>query len=212
MTYSLKVASVDENGNEITEWDGGTKTIHPATGLPVPNENARRTIFNYHGVKKSVWPVADFIVGNPPFIGGKDMRQELPGGYTDALRKLYDDVPDSADLVMFWWQRAAELARFGKLRRFGFITTNSLTQVFNRRVVAQNLNAPKNPLSLIFAIPDHPWLKALTTDEETISKAAAVRIAMTVAECGEHEGHLYRVTSEGELPLKDWTSRDRWRR
>jgi hypothetical protein len=203
MTYTTKVASVDENGVEVTEWDGVTKTMHPATGLPVPNESSRRTIFNYHGVKKSKWPAADFIVGNPPFIGGKDMRQELPGGYTDALRKLYDDVPDSADLVMFWWQRAAELARSAPAtgrgpRRFGFITTNSLTQVFNRRVVAQNLNAPKNPLSLIFAIPDHPWLKALTTDEETISKAAAVRIAMTVAERGEQPGHLYRVTSEGD--------------
>ena len=95
-------------------------------------------------------------------------------------------------------QRAAELARSGHIRRFGFITTNSLTQVFNRRVVAQNLNASKNPLSLIFAIPDHPWMKALTTDEETISKAAAVRIAMTVAELGELEGHLYRVISEGD--------------
>ena len=121
-----------------------------------------------------------------------------PGGYTDALRKLYDDVPDSADFVMFWWQRAAELTRSGNLRRFGFITTNSLTQVFNRRVVAQNLSAPKNPLSLDFAIPDHPWLKALSTDEQSISKAAAVRIAMTVAELGDVEGHLYRVTSEGD--------------
>jgi methylase of polypeptide subunit release factors len=82
-------------------------------------------------VKQRTWPKADFVVGNPPFIGGKDMRQELPGGYTDALRKLYDDVPDSADFVMFWWERAAELARAGSIRRFGFITTNSLTQVFN---------------------------------------------------------------------------------
>ena len=202
MTFTTKVASVDEDGVEITEWDGITKTMHPATGLAVPDENVRRKIFNYHGVKQTVWPAADFIVGNPPFIGGKDMRQELPGGYTDALRKLYDDVPDSADLVMFWWQRAAELARSTSaskrvLRRFGFITTNSLTQVFNRRVVAQNLNAPKNPLSLIFAIPDHPWLRALASDEDSISKAAAVRIAMTVAEQGEHNGHLYSVISEG---------------
>ena len=126
------------------------------------------------------------------------MRQQLPGGYTDALRKLYEDVPDSADFVMFWWQRAAELTRSGNIRRFGFITTNSLTQVFNRRVVAQNLSAAKNPLSLDFAIPDHPWLKALSTDEQSISKAAAVRIAMTVAELGDVEGHLYRVTSEGD--------------
>ena len=40
------------------------------------------------------------------------------------------------------------------------------------------------------AIPDHPWTKA-TKD------AAAVRIAMTVAERGEHEGELRRVTQRG---------------
>jgi hypothetical protein len=39
------------------------------------------------------------------------------------------------------------------------------------------------------AIPDHPWTKA-TKD------AAAVRIAMTVAERGEHEGELREVTKE----------------
>ena len=48
---------------------------------------------------------------------------------------------------------AAELARAGKLRRFGFVTTNSITQVFDRKVVAQNLNAAKNPLSLVFRSP-----------------------------------------------------------
>ncbi|WP_348266523.1 DNA methyltransferase [Edaphobacter sp. DSM 109919] len=196
--YGQKVPAVDLEGNEVKEWDGVTTTMHPVTGWEVPDETARRTIYHYHGAKQSLWPSADFVIGNPPFIGGKDMRQELPGGYTDTLRQVYQDVPDSADFVMFWWQHAAELARSGKVRRFGFITTNSLTQVFNRRVVAQNLSAAKNPLSLIFAIPDHPWLKALTSDEETISKAAAVRIAMTVAERGEHEGHLYHVISEGD--------------
>ena len=33
---------------------------------------------------------------------------------------------------MYWWQRAAELARASKIRRFGFITTNNLPHVFNR--------------------------------------------------------------------------------
>jgi hypothetical protein len=99
---------------------------------------------------------------------------------------------------VYWWQRAAELARASKVRRFGLITTNSLPQIFNRRVVAQNLGAEKNPLSLIFAIPDHPWMKALSPDERSATRHAAVRIAMTVAERGEHQGHLYRVKSEGD--------------
>ena len=42
------------------------------------------------------------------------------------------------------------------------------------------------------AIPDHPWTKA--TD-----KAAAVRIAMTVAAAGRHEGVLREVVREAKL-------------
>jgi len=202
MAWSQKVAAVDEDGNEITEWNGVTLKENLLTGKQVPDETARRTIHHFLGAKQSKWPDADFIVGNPPFIGGKDIRSELEGGYVDALRKVYDDVPDSADFVMYWWQRAAELARASKIRRFGFITTNSLPQVFNRKVVAQNLNATKDPLSLIFAIPDHPWMKALAPEErlanQAAAKSAAVRIAMTVAEHGEHRGHLCRVTSEGD--------------
>src|SRR5690606_29897851 len=76
------------------------------------------------------------------------------------------------------------------LRRFGFITTNSITQTFSRRVLERHLGA-KDPLSLVFAVPDHPWLKA--------SDKAAVRIAMTVAEKGERPGVLATVMSEGSL-------------
>jgi hypothetical protein len=198
MTWTARTPKLDDHGNEITQWDGITKKINPTTGKEVPDEAARRTVYLYSNTKQAKWPEAEFIVGNPPFIGGKDIRQELGDGYIEALRKVYDEVPDSADFVMYWWQRAAQLTRAGKLRRFGFITTNSLPQIFNRKVVAQNLAATKHPLSLIFAIPDHPWVKSLSTDERPAAKAAAVRIAMTVAERGEHEGHLYRVTSEGD--------------
>lgn len=47
-------------------------------------------------------------------------------------------------------------------------------------------------MSLVMAIPDHPWTKA-TKD------AAAVRIAMTVAERGSHQGELREVTLEEGL-------------
>jgi len=203
MTWQRKVPAVDEKGEPVTEWDGRTVKLNPITGREVPDETARRQMFEFQGAKEAEWPAAEFIIGNPPFIGGKDIRAEQEGGYVDALRKVYTEVPDSADFVMYWWQRAAELARAGKVRRFGFITTNSLPQVFNRKVVAQNLNATKHPLSLLFAIPDHPWVKAAPQVEaefsnQPISRAAAVRIAMTVAARGEQEGHLYRVVREGD--------------
>jgi hypothetical protein len=47
-------------------------------------------------------------------------------------------------------------------------------------------------VSLRFAVDDHPWTKA-TRD------AAAVRIAMTVAEAGSHEGVLATVVREAKL-------------
>ncbi len=50
----------------------------------------------------------------------------------------------------------------------------------------------KKPVSLLMAIPDHPWTKAT-------EKAAAVRIAMTVAAAGRFEGVLREVTREAKL-------------
>ena len=178
------------------------------------------------------WPEADFIVGNPPFIGGKDLRDRLGSAYAEALWAANPRVPKSADFVMQWWDRAAEiLTRPGtRLRRFGFVTTNSITQVFSRRVIegwlapspspsgeglgvghvtGSALPSPDSPhpnpspegegldkLHLTLAIPDHPWTRA-TKD------AAAVRIAMTVAEAGagakDGGGRLIEIVQESGL-------------
>ena len=96
------------------------------------------------------WPEAEFIVGNPPFIGGKDLRAKLGGDYAEGLWRANPRVPKSADFVMQWWDRAAHLmtAPGTPLRRFGFVTTNSITQAFSRRVIAGYLAAgaaPENP-------------------------------------------------------------------
>ena len=143
--------------------------------------------------RRPAWPDADYIVGNPPFIGGKDLRGRLGDAYAEALWRANPKVGRSADFVMYWWDRAAELlaAKGTRLKRFGFVTTNSITQAFSRRVIARRLEA-RPPVSLVLAIPDHPWTKA-TRD------AAAVRIAMTVAEKGTVEGRLLTVASEAGL-------------
>jgi methylase of polypeptide subunit release factors len=60
-----------------------------------------------HQPAPAEWPQADFIVGNPPFIGNKRMREALGDGYVEALREAWPDVPESADFVMYWWDHAA---------------------------------------------------------------------------------------------------------
>jgi hypothetical protein len=178
----------DAEGRPVTRWDGHSTRPHPVTGEPVPDETCRVPVVRYPDPTKAAWPEADYIVGNPPFLGAGMLRQSLGDGYAEALREAHDDVPDSADYVAYWWNHAAQLARTGKVRRFGLITTNSLRQTFNRRVLQAHLDAADPPLSLRFAIPDHPWVEA--TD------GAAVRIAMTVGEAGNAAGLLQRVTEE----------------
>ncbi|MEM1057109.1 MAG: DNA methyltransferase [Bacteroidota bacterium] len=140
------------------------------------------------------WPEAEFIVGNPPFIGASRMRDALGDDTTEALRAAYPEVPESADFVMYWWERAAGAVARGEAERFGLITTNSITQTFNRRVVEARIGSGADGLALAFAVPDHPWVDG--------ADGADVRVAMTVgvsSEAFEHEnGRLAVVTDEGE--------------
>lgn len=198
LAYDSKELARDAQGNLITLWDGVTRKLHPVTGEAVPDENARRETYIYGKPRRAEWPAAEFVVGNPPFIGGKDMRAELGDGYAEACWRVRPDVPGGADFVMHFWDEAArhltaKPAKKGSanpLRRFGFITTNSITQTFSRRVVERWM-AAKEPLSLVYAVPDHPWMKS--------ADKAAVRIAMTVAQAGNLDGVLAEVVSEAEL-------------
>ncbi|WP_370318229.1 class I SAM-dependent DNA methyltransferase [Salipiger sp. IMCC34102] len=192
LTWTDRTPRLDKDGAPVTRWDGTTTMRHPATGEEVPDPAARVQIYDYADPRPAVWPEATFIVGNPPFIGKLKMREALGDGYVEALWTAYPKMPQSADLVMFWWEKAALKARAydGEtgLRRFGLITTNSLRQTFNRRVLEPHLGDAKRPLSLLFAIPDHPWV-------DTVD-GAAVRIGMTVAAAGSRAGRLVTVVSE----------------
>lgn len=179
---------LDDESQPVTRWDGRTTRPHPVSGEPVPDITARVPVLHYVNPRKAEWPQADFIIGNPPFIGqGERMRDALGDGYVHALRKAHPDVGDSSDYVMYWWNQAAHLVRQRMLRRFGLITTNSIRQPLNRRVIETHLSA-KNSLFLRYAIPDHPWVDS--------ANGADVRIAATVAETGHGEGVLQRVVSE----------------
>ena len=169
LAYDSKEMVFDVSGKPVTRWDGKTYKPSPITGENIPDESAQEPQYRYLNPRPAIWPEADYVVGNPPFIGASTMRSALGDGYVEALRAAWPDVPDSADFVMHWWQRAAELTLAGKLKRFGLITTNSLPQTFNRRVVA---DAQAKGLSLAFAIPDHPWVDT--------AGDANVRIAITV--------------------------------
>jgi hypothetical protein len=171
LAYDAVEFVTDASGKPVSRWDGTTFKPHPVTGEQVPDEAAQVPQQRYLNPRRADWPAADVVVGNPPFIGASTMRAALGDGYVEALRGAWQDVPESADFVMFWWHHAAQLVSQGRLSRFGFITTNSLRQTFNRRVVQAALDSG---VHLAFAIPDHPWVDS--------ADGAAVRIAMTVCD------------------------------
>ena len=203
LAYDRVEFVTDEQGRPVTRWDGETMKISPVTGELVPDETARKPLERYVNPRKAAWPAADFVVGNPPFIGGWKLRSALGDGYVDALWTAHPDIPPKADFVMYWWDMAAEAVRQGHLEGFGFITTNSIGQVFQRRVIERNLTTSSQgrPIGLTFAIPDHPWVDAVD--------GAAVRIAMTAARIGAQHGRLSKVITEtpgdgeAEVELKD---------
>jgi hypothetical protein len=200
LAYDEKIPRIDEEtGKILTIWDGHSTKPHPVTGKEVPDESARTVLFDYINPRRAEWPQADYIVGNPPFIGNKRMRDALGDGYAEELRNAWGKFdPGSWDFVMFWWHKAGECVQSGQAQRFGFITTNSISQPFNRGLIDRFLSDPSNPLHIAYAVSDHPWIDS--------ADGAAVRIAMTVAGKGKHEGTLDQVieetsTENGELAV-----------
>ncbi|PPI83055.1 SAM-dependent methyltransferase [Marinobacter maroccanus] len=182
--YDSREPELDETGQPVTIWDGISMKVSPTTGELIPDETGRVNVYRYHNPHQAEWPKADYIIGNPPFIGEKRMRDSLGDGYVTAVRNVYSELP-ACDFVMYWWHKAAELVANGDIKQFGFITTNSIGQTKNRGVTAPHL---ENNTHIRLAIPDHPWVDG--------NDGAAVRISMTVLASGEGSGVRLKVTAE----------------
>lgn len=84
----------------------------------------------------NLWPEANVIIGNPPFLGDKMMISGLGEEYVQALREAYSDwVPGGADLVCYWFAIADQMMRAKYYERVGFVSTNSIRSGANRKVL-----------------------------------------------------------------------------
>lgn len=91
--------------------------------------------------KEAEWPEADFIVGNPPFLGAKLMKRRLGLETTEAIRSTFADrLPGFTDLVCYWFEKGRALIEAGKATRVGLVATNSIRKNTNlpvmRRIAA----------------------------------------------------------------------------
>ena len=150
LTHADPVVRKDSaTGRDTFVWSRAMK--RDALGREIPDTTSVVPVYDYPDAKPADWLAllglhrVDYIVGNPPFIGGSRLRELLGDGYAEALWAAYPDMGESSDFVMYWWRNAARLAAatdtsgIPLCRRFGFITTNSLKQIFNRRVIDLHL-------------------------------------------------------------------------
>jgi hypothetical protein len=101
------------------------------------------------------WPQAEFIVGNPPFLGNHKMREELSDNYINMLYKQYKErLPNMADFVCYWFEKTRANIEQGKTQRAGLIATHSIRGGANRRV----LERIKDTGDIFMAWSDEPWV------------------------------------------------------
>jgi hypothetical protein len=74
---------------------------------PLPRGEGRgEGASDYAHAAPARWPQADYIIGNPPFLGSKVFRDSgLPDDYIDAMYSSYE-IPNSSDLCCYWFERA----------------------------------------------------------------------------------------------------------
>lgn len=145
------------------------------------NIDCRDAIFSEEGVA-AIWPPADVVVGNPPFLGNKKMIRELGEGYVKAVRDCYKHVlPRAGDLVCFWFAKAWDLVENGKLSRCGLVATNSIRSGASNDVLKKIVTGGR----IFEAWDDEPW----------VVDGAAVRVSIV---CFDKAGDS-PVRLDGEL-------------
>ncbi|MGD1852587.1 MAG: DNA methyltransferase, partial [Cyanophyceae cyanobacterium] len=73
------------------------------------------------------WPKADAIVGNPPFLGGHRMRQELGDEYVEQVFKKFPNLQNQQiDFASHWFHTAHRHLK--SQGRAGLVATNSISQ------------------------------------------------------------------------------------
>jgi type II restriction/modification system DNA methylase subunit YeeA len=160
---------IDYYAHELTSivvWIGYLQWLHEH-GVGIPSNPVLQKLENIrHGdailvregngkPQEPEWPEAEFIVSNPPFLGGNKLRQELGDKYVDDLFRVYESrVPPFADLVCYWFEKARHQIEAARAKRAGLIGTQGIRGGVNRIV----LERIKSSGGIFLAYSDRDWI------------------------------------------------------
>jgi methylase of polypeptide subunit release factors len=160
--HGIEINAYAHDLAQMTVWIGWLQWIH-ANGFGFPADPVLRSLSDNIRHMDSIvsetgepeWPAVDFIIGNPPFLGGKMQRRELGDVYVDRMLALWKDrVPAEADLCCYWFEKARAHIAAGKCRRAGLLATQGIRSGTNRQV----LKHIKESGDLFWAESDRNWI------------------------------------------------------
>lgn len=106
------------------------------------------------GPREPEWPAADIIVGNPPFLGSKKLREELGDEYVDDMFEVWDGrVSGGADLCCYWHEKGRAMVQARRVKRAGLLATQAIRGGESR----ETLKRIKESGDIFFAESDREW-------------------------------------------------------
>ena len=143
------------------------------------------------------WPAAEFIIGNPPFLGGGLLRNNLSDEYVEPLFSLYGDrIPNFSDICCYWFEKARAMLASHRASRCGLLATQGIRGRANRSV----LERIKEIGDIFVAHSDRPW----------ILEGAAVHVSIVCFDDGSQadrtlDGHSVNVINSNLMTGVDLT-------
>jgi type II restriction/modification system DNA methylase subunit YeeA len=160
--YCIEIDPYPHDLSQTVVWIGYIQWLR-ANGYGFPAEPILKPLTNNFRCADALftdWPEVDFIVSNPPFLGGGMIREELGDAYIERLFEHYANrVKRDADLCCYWFENARAQIEQGKCKRAGLLATQGIRGGVNRDV----LKRIKRTGDIFFAESDRDWILAGAT-------------------------------------------------
>lgn len=183
--YGIEINAYAHDLAQMTVWIGWLQWIR-VNGFGYPENPILRPLTNNIRLMDAIitpdgtepdWPTVDFIIGNPPFLGGKLLRRELGDTYIDSLFSFWRKrVRPEADLCCYWFEKARAHIAEGKCKRAGLLATQGIRGGANREV----LKRIKETGNIFWAQSDRPW----------VLDGANVHVSMVAFDNGDERGRI----------------------